>query len=76
MEIVLLDQKSSQNIYQDMFFTEIFQNPMLKVNIWYFSKPCHRSILKVLKEKYWGSPLSIISIGMFPDITQFGNCAK
>ena len=28
------------------FFTEIFQNQVLKVQICHFLKPCHRSILK------------------------------
>ena len=28
-----------------MFFTEIFQNQMLKVKIWHFLEPCHHFIL-------------------------------
>ena len=32
--------------YQELVFTEIFQNQMLKVQICHFLKPCHCSILK------------------------------
>ena len=39
----------TQNFYRDMFFTERFQNKVLKVKIWDFFKPCHHSISKETK---------------------------
>ena len=43
--------------YQNMFFTEIFQNQMLKVKIWHFLKPCHHSILKDTEVSFEHFPL-------------------
>ena len=49
----------TQNFYRDMFFTERFQNQMLK--IWDFFKPCHHSISKETKHFHpWSNTFIIL----------------